>query len=91
MIFVAVTSHLEAPREVNTFWRVGMHLSVEGSAEAVSEIIIMEAVSFCWSAIVAWDCCLGLFGGIDGWLVDGMRSRSRKRELLRRCSRNQQE
>lgn len=66
MIFVAVISHFEAPREVNTFWRVGMHLSVDGSAEAVSEIIIMEAVSFCWSAIVAWDCLVGLMGG---WLM----------------------
>ena len=43
---------LEEPRSVNTCERTGMHLSVEGSLEAVSEIMRIAAVSLdCGDAI----------------------------------------
>lgn len=47
IIFVVAMSQLEDPRSANTCERAGIHLSVEGSLEAVSEIIRIAAVSFC--------------------------------------------
>jgi hypothetical protein len=45
MMFVVEMSQLDEPRSVNTFERAGMHLSVEGSLDAVSEIMRIAAVS----------------------------------------------
>lgn len=45
IIFVVEISQFEEPRSVNTFERAGMHLSVEGSLDAVSEIMRIAAVS----------------------------------------------
>jgi len=45
MIDVVEMCQLEEPRSENTCERAGMHLSVEGSLEAVSDIIKIAAVS----------------------------------------------
>ena len=42
---VVEMSQLEEPRSEKTCERAGMHLSVEGSLEAVSDIIRIAAVS----------------------------------------------
>lgn len=65
IIDVVEMFQLEEPRSENTCERAGMHLSVEGSLEAVSEIIRIAAVSLdCGDAIfLDYDCC------IDWWMV----------------------
>jgi hypothetical protein len=54
MMVVDAMVQFEEPREEKTPERAGMHLSVDGSCEAVSEIMRMEAVSLdCGDAMVA--------------------------------------
>jgi hypothetical protein len=54
MMVVDAMVQFEEPRSVKTEERAGMHLSVDGSAEAVSEIMRMEAVSLdCGDDMVA--------------------------------------
>jgi hypothetical protein len=45
-ISVSLTSHWSFPRSPKTFLRIGMHLSVDGSSEAVSDTIKIAAFNF---------------------------------------------
>lgn len=72
MIVVVEMVQLEDPRSVKTCDRAGMHLSVDGSLEAVSEMIRIAAVNLgCGSAIV-YRYSMGLSK------LDGVKSRLRE-------------
>lgn len=72
MIVVVEMVQLEDPRSVKTCDKAGMHLSVDGSLEAVSEMIRIAAVNLgCGDAIV-------LVYRWDYWKLDDVKSRVRE-------------